>query len=240
MINELAEEYFFHIWWDEIQQLIILKAIVPPTAGVAIPNLNDDEHLIKDKTVLTRNIDRRLSRVLFYYNPRSPIDVSDPEDYESAHVILDADSESDAEYGDIRHKVIYGRFVDSEAIAVQTAGRMLSRFINSPQDLTIRLDAKDAGIWTGDLANVETRQIQDNTGANQQKQFQVMSVREKVHGSIYEYKLLELNFAGRFAFIGPDTLTTYDLESDANIAAYAFISDDAGSMSDMEPGYNII
>lgn len=244
LINKLAEEYFFQVWWNEIEQEIKLMAIVPPSTAAAIPTWTDESNLIEGKTSIDRNDDDRLTRVLFYYNPRTPLDHSDPEDFESVYVIIDADAEGLDKYADERVKIIYGRFVATESLAVQTSGRLLNRFKNTPKTATVQVDAKDASIWTGDIAVIESARLQGFDGAAAGTRFQVQSVKEKtdkaLSGSVYEYKLLEINFGSRYAYIGPDTLNDYDVESDANKEAYAFIAPDSGVFDDGEPAYKII
>ena len=242
LVNELAEQFFFQVWWNEIDQEILLKAIVPPVVA-SIPTWTDEAGLIADKTRIGRDDNQRLTRVLIYYNARTPIDVTEPEDYESAYIIIDADAESADEYNDQRLQVIFGRFIDSESLAVQTGGRLLNRFRNTLQNAVVQVDAKDADIWTGDIAVIDSIRLQGHAGANAETQFQAMSAKEltrDLSGSTYEFKMLEVNYGGRYGYIGPDTLNDYDVESAANLAAYGFISPDSGVFSDSEPAYKVI
>lgn len=243
LINDLARQFFFQVWWDEVAQKILFRPIVPPAADTTINAYDDDNHFVADSVKAKRDDRRRLTRVLFYYNPITPIETDDPEDYKSAYIRIFTDEESADEYGDIRQTVIMGRFVDSESIAVQTAGRMLSRYVRSPRDLEFIVDAKDADLDTGDLIDVNSRRVQGADGANELTRFQVLSVKEETRpmsGHRYRYTALEVNFKSRYGYIGPDSLNDYDAESDANKAQYGFIAPDTAIFDDGEDAYRII
>lgn len=243
LINMLAEQYFFQIWWNEIDQAIIFNPIVPPAFGVSITDLADADNLIDDSVAVTRDASKRLSRVVVYYNPKTPIETREAKDYKAFYVRIDADAESTDEFGDIRQKVIFARFIDSEALAVQVGGRLLARYRNSPREIKFRLDAKDSDLVTGELADVLTRSIQDITGADNTTRFQITSFKElarQASGTHFEYSAIEVNFFGRYGYIGPNTLNDYDVESDANKAQYGFISLDTAVFSDGTEAYRII
>jgi hypothetical protein len=244
LINELAEQFFFQSWWNEIDQEIIFKSITPPLPGATIPTYTDGANLLLNETTIKRDEKRRLTRVLFYYNPVNPIEFEKAKDFKGFHVQIDADAEGTDEYGDTRQKVIYGRFVGSAGAAVQTAGRLLGRFRDVPRDLQFKLDAKDADLWTGEYVDIESNRVQDINGAPEKTRFQILSAEEKTSaapGTVFLYKALELNFAKRYWFIGPNSLTTYDLETDENRAKYGFISPDSGKFaSDDGDAYRII
>ncbi len=242
LINELAEQFFFQIWWNEIDQEIRFEPIVPPVA-TSLPQLNDDDNLVAGSVSVKRDQRKRVSRVVIYYDPYTPIETDDAEDYKGIYVTIQADRESADEYNDVRQRLIHARFVDTEAIAVQTASRLLARWQNAPAEIEYQVDAKDAGQWTGDVVDIESRSAQTVTGANGSMRTQVLSVQEltsKISGSHYKYKALELNFSGRYGFIGPNTLNDYNSESAANKADYGFIGPDTGLFDDDEAPYQII
>ncbi len=243
LLQKLSEQFQFQIWWNEIDQEIIFKAIVPPSAVTPPRTLTEEANLIEGKTSVEREEERRISRVIVYYNPHNPINVSDPEHFKSVYMIIDADAESVNEYADSRHKIIYAEFMSTLSDAITVGGRLLNRFAQVLNSVKLSLDAKDSDFWTGDLVNVETSKVQNPDGSDRTVLLQVMSVKENTRdssGSQYDYKLLEVGFGNRYGFIGPDTLNDYDVESDENKLAYGFIAPDTGGFTDGEPSYRII
>ena len=71
--------------------------------------------------------------------------------YRRVRVRLDGDAESDLQYGERRIRKIYSRWIQTEAVAIQTTVRLLSRFRDTPEYIAFALDAKDRSMWTGDL-----------------------------------------------------------------------------------------
>ncbi len=233
LINELAEQYFFRVWWNEIEQLINLRAVVPDTR-TTIPQWSDDNQLLEKTVAVERADNKRVSRVIYYYNPRNPIETDDPEDYQALYVTLLADEESAALFGDVRRRVVFARFVNAESIAVQTASRILARFRQTPIEATLEVDAKNADIWTGDFFELDTRRLQSEQGANLLTRFQILSVEEKtapLPGTRFKIKGQSLNFpAGvRYAYVGPNTLGDYTAETAANKARYSFVAPNSGN-----------
>jgi len=244
LINALAEQFYFRIWWNEIEQEIHFKANRPPDAGATIPEFDDDGTLLASSVQVTRDEEKRLSRIIFYYDPYTPLEHDEAKDFKAIYVQILADEESADEYDEVRQKIIYGRFVDSQSIAVQTAGRTLSRWANAPREAQVDIDAKDLSIWTGDLVDINSRRLQGVDGSNQVARMEIMSVREMTQdgsGSTYRLKTLETSYKSRYGYIGPNTLNDYDSESEANKEAYAFIAPDTEIFtSDNGSAYRII
>jgi len=243
LINDLAEQFFFQLWWDDINQKIIFKAIVPPRSAAAVTDLSDADSLVDGSVQVTRDDAKRLSRVIVYYNPISPIDTSEAKDYRSFYARIDSDSEASTEYGDQRQKIIFARFIGSEATAIQTGGRVLSYFRDSPRDIKFKVDAKDSDNVTGGLVDIISRAIQGTDGADLSTRFQITSVKELTRdgsGHHYEMNGIESQYNNRYGYIGATSLSDYSAESDANKALYGFICLDTGLFADGTAGYRII
>ena len=243
LINALAEQFYFQVYWQEIDQEIIFNPIVPPRLVSSVVELDESAHLVADQTRVMRDDDKRLTRVIFYFNPRNPLEFDDPEDYEGLHVQIAVDEESAELFDDKRQKVVFARFVQTSGQAVQTSGRILSRFRTVPRTITFHLDAKNSEHWTGDIIEIDSRRLQGVDGANEIAQFQITSAKELTRaaaGSEFQYKGLETNFFGRYAYIGPNTLNDYDVETDSNKSLYGFIAPDTAIFSDNTLAYLII
>ncbi len=239
----MAEQFYFQIYWNEIDQEIKFNAIVPPRATDPVPTLDQEANIISDSLDSKSGEDKRLTRIVFYFGPRNPVEVDDPENYRGLVVHIAADEEGPDLYDDKRQRVILAPYVDTAGLAIQTAGRILSRYRSPPREIVFELDAKDSDLWTGDLADIVSRRLQGVDGANETTQFQIISAQELTTAAkrgVYKYRALENNYTGRFAYIGPNTLNDYDVETDANKLAYGFIALDTALFSNGDPAYSII
>jgi hypothetical protein len=156
---------------------------------------------------------------------------------------IDTDSESADEYGSIKEKEIFSRWIPSDAVASDLSTRIINRLKNTPKEITFTVDAKDSGIKTGDPIFVVSRQIQDELGVDKNTLYIVTEEKKLKEGSKSMYKATEFNTGitgGTVGLIGPNSLLDFTLESDANKATFAFISNNSGLMSDGSPGYRIV
>ena len=203
LIEDLQHNHaLFYIWWDEINQKIKLKAIAP--ADTVTASLTDTANILEVNNVKELP-ESRITRSIVYFGPLSPIDTSDPSDYKSVYVHIDADAETAAQYGDERIVIAYARFFTSEGLAVQFGGRRISRFRDPPKSINLIVDAQDtASLWTGDLANVSTRYLQDVDGSNLSTLMQIFSAQEltdKAAGTHYKFEMVDTVYHGRYARI---------------------------------------
>lgn len=244
LIDELCESGLIYVWWDEIQQKILLKAI-RPARDEEITEVTQSDHIIRDSVNIMDDPKDRISQVWIYYGQRDPTeDLDKVSNYNKNFVIVDTDAEDATQYGEQRIRQIFSRWLPvlNEAPAKLLGARLIARFRDNSRKITMRLDAKDSiDLWTGDIATVESRQFQDATGAPRSSaQLQVMSAQETNGGTEYTYELVDSFFQGRYGFIGPNTLGNYFLESDLNRRKYAFIAPNSGFFSDGSPAYKII
>ncbi|RDH86364.1 MAG: hypothetical protein DIZ78_09345 [endosymbiont of Escarpia spicata] len=241
LLAELSEQCGFNLWEDEVNNLVKLKANVPDLANAAVTDLNEDAHIIEKSIKLQDNQKSRISRVLFYYDKIDHTSGDDIENFRALYVAIDANSETDDEYGSERARIIKSRWMDStnSAEAVATSGRLINRFAVPQKIARFRVDAKDA-LEPGQLVNLLCKFLQDTSGASVSKQFQVTQISERDTGHSFEIDALGSAYAGLYRFVGPDTLNDYDVESDANKQSYAFIALDTGLMSDGASAYQIV
>lgn len=225
LVEELQEHHaLFYIWWNEITQKIMLKAVAPTPAITA--SLNDAENIIEVLSVKEGSGDR-LTRSYVLFGPHNPIETDDFEDYKTAYVTIDADAENSAQYGDQREAIAKARFLTSEGLAIQFGARKLARYRDPPKILELILDAKDTDLWTGDITNVSTRYLQDVNGSNKQLSMQVFSVQEittKLPGTHYKYELVDTVYQGRYGRIMSSAAnSTYGAATDTEKATGCYI-----------------
>ena len=244
IIEDLQQNHaLFYIWWDEINQKIKLKAVAPSDAVTT--SLTDTANIIEVKKVKELP-NSRITRSIVYFGPLSPISTTEANDYKSAYVHIDANAETAVQYGDKRIVIAYARFFTSEGLAVQFGGRKISRFRNPPKLIELIVDAKDtASLWTGDLANVSTRYMQDVDGSNLSTLMQIFSAQEltdKAAGTHYKFELMDTVYQGRYARImSSGSTSVYSSATDAEKATGGYIASSGGAdFSDGGEAYKIV
>jgi hypothetical protein len=243
LLQELTQQSNSNLWWDDRDQEIKLKAIRTPLPNEVTEVVNMDNLIGKGVKVIERR-DLRVSRVTIHYGVFDfTQDLTEFSNYRKHITDIDTDSESANEYGSIKEKEIFSRWIPSDSIASDLSTRIINRLKNTPKEITFTVDAKDSGIKTGDPVYVVTRQIQDELGVDKNTLYIVTEEKKLKEGSKSMYKATEFNTGitgGTVGLIGPNTLLDFTLESDANKATYAFISNNSGLMSDGSPGYRIV
>ena len=241
LIAQLTEQFLFNIFWHQTEQLLKIKAIAPPLLNVAVTELNEDSNILANSIKLVTDEKQRVSQVWVYYSKIDNTESGKAEHYHNLLIDADISSEGVDLYGSKQVKVIFADWITTEAMASQLASRIISRFADPPKIISYAVDAKDSGDFSADLVDINTRFIQGADGINETTRFEILQVTEKQQGHRFEYQAMITNYGGGlFGFIGPNTLLDYDVESDANKQAYAFIAQDSGTFSDGSPAYKII
>lgn len=236
LLAELTEQCIFYIWWDERDQEIKLRAIRPATETPI--EIDDDAHIIEGSTAITESAKERLSQVWVFFQQRDPTEKLDEEkNYSRLRIRADLEKEGADQYGEQRIKKIYSRWLPTDALAINLGARLLARYIDNPQYMTIALDAKDRTLWTGDLCDITHRNLVDEYGEQIVTRFQVISAEEIDSGHRVKYKLLRFEFVGRFAFWMRSDAPVFTSASDADLEQGMWWSDASGKMSDGSDGY---
>lgn len=238
LISEITTQCLFFIWWDERSQEIKLKALRPPVEGPYI--INDYQHIKAGSWNLKVDDDQRISQVWIYYIQRNPTeDLDEPTNFKRLRVRLDGDAETDAQYGEKKVKRIYSRWLVTQAQAINLAAKLLARYRDGAEYLTLELDAKDREIWTGDVVDATLLGQVDDTGEPEERRYQVVSAEEHDPGSSIRYKLLSYEFVGRYAYWmasdAPDFANATTAEKDDSRSAWWSEAD--GTMPDGTDGY---
>lgn len=227
LLTELTQQALFYIWWNERTQKIDFKAI-RPAIETEITDITDDYHALSGSLKLTEKPDDRITQVWVHFGLRSPTDYGEKiENYLQLAIAADGNAEGDDQYGDQRIRRIYSRWFAADVSAVNAAllgQRLVYRYRNNPRRLSMKLDAKDVGIWTGDVVRVTSKVIQDDTGAALPTTFQVISINETKPGHEFQVELLDTFFNGRYAFITPNDMPVYAVATEEQHRLYGFIS----------------
>jgi hypothetical protein len=213
LLAELCRDAQFFIWWDERQQKILLRAVRPPTETPQV--FNEDANIIAGSQSLIQRPDERISQIWYYYQPRDlSKSVNDEENYRKVRIRIDADSESQREYGEVAVEKIFSRWVRTDAIVVAITTRLLARYSVNPYYLTISVDAKDRGTWTADVVDVSTRLLTNTEGLPFTTRYQIISAQETSPGSVVKYVLQNYNFSARYGYWMAADAPTYAAATD--------------------------
>ncbi len=242
LISELQEQGYLNIWWNEVDQEIKLKAVVPPVLNAPVL-LDDISNVLADSIKVKDNTSDRVSDVWIHYD-KADYTSDDIGNFRKIYIAADEGAKSDDQFGDSRIKVIKSRWFNGSntSIAQQTANRLLSNLRNIPQKVSFSMDAKDSvGTVTGDVRDLVLDNIQDADGSAATTRVQIISSKEAVTGHRYDYVGITGIGTSIFGFIGPDTLNDFTAESTENKQKYAFIADEVTQkMSDGSDSYRII
>lgn len=239
LLGEITEQALFYIWWDERAQEIKLRAL-RPAFNDTVTSLNDTANILAGTFEITERPKERISQVWLFFGQRNPTEkLDDEQNYRRVRVRLDAEAESDIQYGEQRIKKIYSRWIQTDAVAIQATVRLLARFRDTPQYIAFRVDAKDRALWTGDLADVLTDYVTDDTGAPLAKRWQVTSAEEVQSGEIVEYQLQYYEFGAgdRAAIWMPADAPLFSEVTFEERQQGGWWSEDDGKMPDGSSGY---
>lgn len=244
LVNEIIASCLCYIWWDDIAQLVQFRAIRPEDPAVPSRILNDDNSFIADSLQITEDPSQRISQVWCYYSRKNPLlKMDELRNWAIVRAGVDADAESDDEYGEQRIKKIFCRFFSNEnqSQAVVLAARMLARYRDNPRTFKFKLDAKDADIVVGDVVNVSSKSLQSVTGAALTTPMQILKRTESKAGTIFDFEVTDSFFEGRYAYIMADDTPDYLDASAAQRNKGLFICDSITlKMPNGDPPYKII
>lgn len=243
LLDALCKENQIDIWWDDEAQKIKLKANVPPLGNASVKELSEGANIIGGSMRIKDMQSMRVSRVRTNYAKINLADDEKDSNFAVTDIYIDADQEDADTYNEAREEVVTSSLLTASNASnvTQAQQRRVSRFGNSPKELSFDLDAKDADLKTGDLADIASKYVQDADGSNKTLRYQIIYKNEVIPGHRYKYKALSFSFITRNAFIGADSLGVYTAESDANKLSSAFVAPDAGNFSsDGESPYLII
>jgi len=234
LLNELQDQFGIQMFWDEVNRKINLLAI-KPTLGVT--TTITDDHIVQNTFSKKEITNYRTSRVYIRYLPRNDAEWDKRQDFDAELVYADADPESDNAYGEQRITHINSRWIRAGGVALQTSGRRVVRFKNNLIQIEFELDVKDATLVPGDVFQINTKYITDESGANINRLFQVLRVQEIKAANRFQYLCNDAVYEGNYRRIGPNSLGTYTSESEANKTKYMAICNNSNQFSNGDTGH---
>lgn len=241
LLGELCQQTNAMLWWSPTAQKVKYKVLAPSAPNVVIgATLTDDANFILDSVKVEPLDAQRLTFFGVYYDlATATANRKENKNFLKGDLYIDADAESANEYGDRRQKIFQSRwFGAGNDVAMATlAARKISHYRDAPKKIEFKLDPKDAAIVEGDLYDLTTDQLTDESGAP--KTVRVLIVKRKDNQGDVDVTALTTTFDRRYGFIAPAGYPNYNAASPAQ-RAYAYISNSAGLMSDGSKGYLVI
>jgi len=226
LLSEICVETNSALWWSPSEQLIKWETQTPDFT--TLDTLTDGDMI--DGSVTIKRLEKdRISQVLYYSSVRNWTESREPKNYRSLQVRIDSTGESDAAYQSPSVKKIFARWMQSVPNTGEVASRYLSRFKNPPEQITTEIDLKDIEtILTGDHVYLTTDRLQDEFGAADGVEMQILSMQHDTSKETLKIEAMRFRYdADRYFNVGPTGLGDYTAESDANKLLYGFIADTA-------------
>ena len=242
IISEWSDHFMFDIWWDLVNQEILIKALSPEPSGVSIAEFTEDYEILRDSLKVKKNPNDRITTVIVRYAKINHAEDDDSENFAKTLVFTDVSAEGSDKYNESSIKEIKSKWFNTEAYASQYGGRQIARFLDTPTIVEFEIDAKDdVNVDLAGRVQIDTRQIQSVTGASNPTNFQITEVKPMKEGDIIKCKGLISSFAGRYGFIAPDATPDYLSASEAERDSYGFVGEAGGAnFSDDGAPYKII
>lgn len=235
LCGELMQQCSFYVWWDERAQTIPMKAVRPEVSSA---RLTDEANAIAGSTGLGADSEAWFTQLFIYYQQRDPTKGFDATNFERVRVRVEGEIEAAAAADTVRQKIIYSRWLQSEAQAQETLVRLMARYRQPPRKLVQTLDAKDRGLAIGDVVAILSRAVVDSEGHQAETLWQVISEFETVAGHAIGYEFEAFIFEGaRFARYMAEGSPDYPDATDAQRLAGGWFTDEDGLMADDSDGY---
>jgi hypothetical protein len=225
LVHQLREAALLDIWQTE-ECRITAKAIAPPYWTETPHELTDDLHLIDGSIWLVTNHDQRLTRCTVYYDP--DLEENDPgtnpEDYESVWLLIDAEMESENFYGEERNRIVFAPWIYRSSEASALASRLLIRYRTGAPLFRFQVELKDAHMMVGDFIKITSKDLLQSDGQPRQGiLFQILKKEQKGEGR-FEYITIDTNLSRRYPVISPTGYSgDYDSYNDEDQRRYGWI-----------------
>jgi len=230
LVSEIQVQALCFLWWDERDALVKLKAI----RGVDIEPevLTDEANILAGTFSLTEKPRERVSRIYVHYLMRDfTLSYDDADAYTARYGVVDLEAETPELYGEKAVRNVYARFLRTQALAANTATKIITRYVEVPSEATFEMDAKDRDYWIGDTFIISHYLDRDQYGARRQRQWTVISAEEIVPGERVRYTVADTTLYGRIFYVMAADAEDYP-GYDVAPARNCYIGDASGLLSD--------
>lgn len=231
LIGEILDSSYSDLWWDEVGEKIRFKVRQVPLPDKLPLVLTDKANLLQGQTQVEPQEKDRITRVSVYSHLLHASDDVKAENMRQLDLSVNEDAEGPNAYDAIVNRDIVSRWIQTTPVADDVAEHNLAHFVVPPRQLSFRLDAKDSGLKTGDLADVYTRVTQNTEGVSDGVRVLIIERTEAVPGSQWDYVGYESGVVGEVACLLADgTVNDWDSASDQAKSTYMYLSDADGEI----------
>lgn len=234
LVAEMQEQCLFNIWWDERDALVKLKAV----RGVDEdpPTITDAANIIAGTFSIQEMPRQRVSQAWIYYNLEDYLNADQKSfaPFKSQYVAADLDSETDELYGSASIRKIWSRWIDSDALAANSASKIVLRYVDVPSLITFEMDAKDRSYWVGDTVKINHYLDVDQYGDRRVRQWTIVSAEETAPGEVIRYEAEDTTLYGVINYIMASGAADYP-GADSAPFKNCYIGDASGLLSDGSP-----
>lgn len=227
------------VWEDQVNREFRIKMTRPLDGDATITRT---DAMLRDIEVQDDD-ERRLTQVLFCFKRIDPTKgLEDEANY--ATRLLTVDPDLLTRYGSVRNRTIYCRWLDNgdEVTPAISSLRLLDRLRDAPKAITLRLDGREQDYPLTGVMALQSAELAGPDGIAATQYVQIIQTSEPVAYHDVEALVQAFPFGDRrYGYIGPDTLTnTYDIATNEEKLAYAFIAPDTGLFADGTEAYRVI
>jgi len=217
LLTELCEQVGILLFWDEINEKIILKSVRPNSSTETVTDLTANYHLLADSLKLKDLNDDRVNEVWVYYGLIDfTKNLEEEANYKLLYVGANVSDQSTNKNRDVRIKKIFSRWITETAsnAAIELAQKYLERYTLAPIEANFNLDAKDGSLALADFVRINSRQYQDFYGNNQDLLLQIVKRKEVLVGTTWAFTARQFAFSSN---ANPDRIVdiavdTWDLD----------------------------
>jgi len=214
LLTELCEQVGILLFWDEVNEELILKSVRPNSVSETVTDLTADYHLLADSLKLKDLNDERVNETWIYYGLIDfTKNLEEESNYKLLYVGANVSDQSTNKNRDVRIKKIFSRWITETAstAATELAQKYLDRYALAPVEANFNLDAKDGSLALADFVRINSRQYQDFYGNNQDLLLQIVKRKEVLVGTTWAFTARQFAFSSndnpdRIVDIAVDTL----------------------------------
>lgn len=156
-------------WVNEDGKIDILNHKDPGYVHYA----DDESNVISDSVSVDYNEESRMTRWIIFWN-RFDIEggIDEADSYSRINIVVDADAETDKEYGDIKEDEQYSVWLSEDSDDVDKINTYLGELLqeratrtrDAQEIIECKFELKDANIKTGNIVILSTKHLQDIYG----------------------------------------------------------------------------
>ena len=235
VVADICEQVGAFVFYDEEAAKIRLKTIRPESSA-NIVTLNDDANIVLGSVNRTYDSKDRVSRY-FYYTDIKDATLANGElaNWGELRVRIQTDKESSDEYGSEKSRTVFARYITDEQAGEVLGRKIITRFGDERQTLTMTLDMKDEQYKLGDVIDVSTRAVQDFYGNPVATRWQIISKAIDHNAGTVLLTMQNFEFIGSYANWSAGEIPDYNTATAQQKLDFAFWCDESLTINGEKP-----